>query len=187
MTMNIIALGESAKHWDGSGPSIGVNDAGMWGHPLNYLLILNTPNQFNPERLEHIKNTKCDKLYTDHASQWEKYIPAGVHVHGFNSRQWSPSNKLEKISKNYLYHSKTSTFAAISLAFSWGFTNIILWGVDFKDHKIYKPGNDSFINEFTAYKTFWQALQKAGVNLYLGHEGSNLNFLPIWQQQIHKQ
>lgn len=183
MTIHIIGLGETAKHWDGSGPSIGCNDAAMWGHELNYLVLLNTPNQFAPERMEYIKNTKA-KVYADHPNQWNKYFD---NVHEFNSRQWSPSNKLEKISKNYLYHSKTSPFAAISLAYSWGFTNIILWGVDFKDHKIYKPGNDSFLNEFTAYKTFWQALQKAGVNLYLGHEGSNLNFLPIWQAQTHKQ
>lgn len=180
MTINIVALGETAKHWDGSGPSIGVNDASRWGHDLNYLVLLNGPAQFTPERLEHIKNTNCSKVYADWPTHWEKHFPGKVHE--FNSRQWSPSNRLEKLSKNYLYHSKTSPFGAISLAYSWGFTEIILWGVDFKDHKHYRPGDDRFINEFTAYKTFCLALQKVGVNVYLGHEGSNLNFLPIWQK-----
>ena len=181
MTINIIACGKSAENWDGSGISIGCNDAFKFGHSLNYLLLLNSPSQFEHSRLEIIKNTQVQKVYTCYPNQWRTLL--GSNIHEFISRQWSHSNRLQKVSTNYLYHSKTSPFAAISLAFSWGFKKIILWGVDMIDHPTYRPGNGAFQSEYASYKTFIQSLNAAGCEVILGSEGSNLNFLPIWDRQ----
>jgi hypothetical protein len=181
MKINIVGLGSTAKHWDGIGTSIGVNDCKRLGFDPTYLLIVNTANQFTFDRLEFIKATKPHKLFTDQPDSWGKWFP-DIPVVPINSRAWSHSNRLQKISKNYLYHSKTSPFLAISMAFSWGFTEIILWGVDMVDHHRYKPGEGAFLNEYASYKSFCASLKEAGCNVYLGHEGSNLKFLPIWQK-----
>lgn len=179
MKIHIIGCGDSAKHWKGESPSIGVNDCFKFGYNPTYLVILNSPNQFTPDRLQIIKNTKPHKVYTDNPISWGRVI-TDIPIHHFNSRQWSNSNRLQKLSKNYLYHSKTSPFAAISLAYSWGFTEIVLWGVDMVDHKTYKPGNGAYINEHASFKSFTMSLKEHGCNVYLGKEGSNLNFLPVY-------
>jgi len=180
MRINIIACGDTAKHWDLLGPSIGVNDAGKFGMKIDYLLMLNSPNQFEYSRLEIIKNTLVKKVYTNYPNQWRAILTSPVHE--LVSRQWSNSNQIQKISTNYLYHSKTSPFAAISLAYSWGFSKVILWGVDFIDHQYFSPGKGAFINELTSYKTFCASLKAKGCEVFLGHEGSNLKFLPVWQK-----
>jgi len=179
MKINIIGLGSTSKYWDGVGPSIGVNDMKRLGFDPTYLLIVNTPSQFAPDRMEYIKATKPHKFYTDQPNTWGKLFPS-IPVIQINSRIWANSNKLQKISRNYLYHSKTSPFLAISMAFAWGFNEIILWGVDMVDHHRYKPGEGAFLNEYASYKSFCASLKEAGCNVYLGHEGSNLKFLPIY-------
>lgn len=178
MIMHVLAVGESAKHYKGQGPCIGVNDMSRWGFEPEYLLLLNTPVQFTKDRFEIIKSTKPKIIYTNSPTQWEKVFSYGVKE--FNSRSWSHSNRLQKISKNYLYHSKTSPFAAISLAYSLGYDEIILWGVDFVNHRAYSPGKDMFAHEINNYKSFCMSLNEVGVKVYLGSEGSKLNFLPIW-------
>lgn len=180
MRINIIGCGSSAKHWTGEGQSIGVNDCAKVGIDPTYLLLLNSHNQFPESRLEIIKRTRAHRVYADLPNSWNKVLTAPVEH--FQSRAWAHSNRLQKVSSNYLYHSKTSPFAAISLAFSWGFKEIILWGVDMVDHPTYKPGTGPFINEYASYKTFCASLNDKGCKVYLGHEGSNLNFLPIWQK-----
>jgi len=179
MKCNVIACGASSKHVDGIGPSIMVNDGLKCGHQPDYLMLLNTPNQFTHDRLNTIKATNPKKVYTTFPNGWNRLFP-NHEVVQLNLRSWSPSNKLQKISRNYLYHSKTSPFAAISLAFTWGFNQVVLYGVDMIDHHTYKPGTGAFINEFTSYKTFCASLKEAGCNVYLGHKESSLNFLPIW-------
>jgi hypothetical protein len=175
MTINIIGCGKTAQHWNGMGNSIGVNDCFRYGFHPDYLIILNTPNQFTPDRMEFIKKTSPKQIFSNSPSAWSSHLKCDVEP--FNSAQWANSNKIKK----QLFHSKTSPFAAISLAHTWGFKDIILWGVDFVDHKTYKPGEGSFLNEYVSYKTFTEALKNDGVNVYLGHVGSSLDFLPIYK------
>jgi hypothetical protein len=181
MTIHVLGLGQSASNYKGQTPCIGVNDCLKWGFQPTYLLILNTPSQFTPDRMEWIERTRPNKLYTNNPNNWKSIFS---NVENFESRGWAASNQLQKISKNYLYHSKTSPFAAISLAFTWGYTEIVLWGVDMVNHRVYSPnGNEgSFLNEMASYKTFIASLNDVGVKVFLGHEGSNLK-LPIWQTQ----
>ncbi len=181
MTIHIIGLGESAKHYAGQSPSIGVNDCGRWGFEPEYLLLLNTPKQFPPDRFSIIRNSRPKiRVFSNSPDQWSNLF--GQNIGLFNSRSWSHSNRLQKISPNYYYHSKTSPFAAISLAYSFGYKEIVLWGVDFINHRVYSPGKDPFTNEIMNYKSFCMSLNEVGVKVFLGCEGSNLKFLPIWQE-----
>lgn len=69
----------------------------------------------------------------------------------------------------------------MSLAYNMGATEIVLWGVDFKTHHRYREGQQYFLGEMRQYQTFIQALEKVGVKVYLGAEGSALGkIVPIW-------
>lgn len=174
MTYHIVACGETAKHWDGSGPSIGVNDASMWGHPLDYLLVINHPSKFSnePDRFSKIINTKPRIQFYCHTTAWKQYFQAMKHL---ATRQYT-----NLIRKGTNYHSKTSPFAAISLAWNLGATDIVLWGVDFANHKFFSPGKKEFNREIRMYQLFTDKLRKQGCNVFCGAEGSQLKFLPIW-------
>lgn len=180
MTVNIIACGESAKHYDGSGRSIGVNDACRFKQPET-LVILNTPNQFTEDRMLWIKKTETKDIYSNTPSSWERVI--GKSIEPFNSELWHKLGKYQ----HKLYHSKTSPFAAISLAAYQGYSDIIIWGVDFVNHKVYKPGNGHYMQEYDAYKSFVDQLSKVNINVWRGHNSGNLDFIPVWQQLVHKQ
>lgn len=179
MKISVIGCGQSAKHWDGSGPSIGVNDVFKFGYHPTYLLLLNAPSRFTTERLSNIIKTNPHRVYSDMAAMWRKHF--SCEIKDVDSQLWSNP---KKISKNYNYHSKTSPFAAISMAYSWGFTEIVLYGVDFIDHKNYNPSKKEFRNEFNNYKSFCEKLREQNVFVYRINEESNLNFLPIWNPSV---
>lgn len=180
MTIHVIASGESGAKWSGQGPSIGVNDCSKWGYPVDYLVLLNTPAQFQQSRQMDIVRTQFKTLFTTIKSHWTKFFEShGDKVNEILIRKWSPTTKL---SKYYIYHSKTSPLVAMSLAYNMGATEIVLWGVDFKTHHRYREGQQYFIGEMRQYQTFIQALEKSGVKVYLGAEGSALGkIVPIWQ------
>ena len=175
MTYHCIACGESASHWSGQGPSIGVNDCSKWGYMVDYLVLLNTPSQFQSSRLKDILKTKIGEEVLTTTQSWMNHFDS---VRQIMVRKWSPSTKL---SKWYIYHSKTSPLVAMSLAYNMGATEIVLWGVDFKTHHRYREGQQYFLGEMRQYQTFIQALEKVGVKVYLGAEGSALGkIVPIW-------
>lgn len=189
MTFHCVASGETGAKWSGQGPSVGCNDVAKWGYPVDYLVLLNTPSQFQHSRLDDIKKTRFETLYTTIPSVWRNcycnhftqalIIVVKTKIEELFIRKWSPSTKL---SKNYVYHSKTSPLVAMSLAYNMGATEIVLWGVDFKTHHRYREGQQYFFGEMRQYQTFIQALEKAGVKVYLGAEGSTLqNIVPIWK------
>jgi len=179
MTIHVVASGSSASHWKGQSPSIAVNDAAKWGYPVDYLILVNTPSQFQFSRLEDIKATQCKKVYTNSPFAWKQYF--GDKVHQLYMNRWSPS---DGVKKNKIYHSSTSPFVAISLAYSWDFTKIILWGVDFMNHPSYGKGTSKHTAEMLRYQAFFKALEKEGVKVYLGATGSVFeNIIPIWNPE----
>lgn len=174
MTCNIIACGDSAKHWDGSGFSIGVNDANKWGHKLNHLIVVNHPSKFSiePGRLKHIIESKPD-LFIAHTQAWSQWFP--------NMQKIKCTRLIGRLRKGIYYHSGTSPFVAISHAFNIGANEIILWGVDMINHKVYHAKSREQASEVHSYKRLIDSLGRHGVKVYLGAEGSALN-LPIWKK-----
>lgn len=176
MTWNIIGCGETAMHWDGHGLAIGVNDAEKIGHHVSALVLMNTPDEFMGERLDTILQTKAKICLSDNVDfMWHRLfgVDRCTTLHPF--RRWGGQLKM---SPPIIYHSDTSPFVAMTLAFRWGASELVLWGVDFRDHHIYKPGNIHFNSEIERYHKLAFQLKKAGCNVYLGCKGSNLD-LPV--------
>lgn len=167
MNVNIIGLGDSAKHWNGEGYSIGVNDAMKWGHKLNGLILINSVSRFKdePERLNTIINSNPDTFYCNNSS-WEKYFPNWKQL---NLVSFSYSHRLIK---GKLWCSKTSPFVAICLAVQLGATDVILWGVDMVTHKYYRPGEKDFDGEYKNYLRLFEKYKEVGVNIWRGADGS---------------
>jgi len=167
--INIIACGETARNWNGQGFSIGVND-GLRFHKTDYLICINAPSKFTQERREFIVHHP-GKFFA-HTNSWREFRPDMelITVVSFTSGQ---------ILKDRLYHSRTSPFTAMSMAFNLGAKEIILWGVDFKTHRYYYPGSGDLKAEIHAYEFFIEALERKGTKVYLGCEGSELK-LPVY-------
>ena len=161
MICNIIGCGESASKWDGSGDSIGVNDAFKFGHRIHNLVLLNEPSEFESDRLQTILNTNPDKVFTCYRS-WSKPQYQFKNIEVFNYNVWQG----QLTSKGKYQTSKTSPFAAISIAYSLGYDKIILWGVDFKTHKVWHNGNANFAQEIKNYQQLAEELKKKGVMVY---------------------
>lgn len=162
MLINVIGCGESASKWDGSGDSIGVNDAFKWGKKLQRLVLLNTINEFSNEqdRLETIRNTNANFVYTCWR-EWQRELSNIVY---FNYHVWQ-GRLLPKGTKQF-QTSQTSPFCAISIAYNLGYDEIVLWGVDFKTHPIWNQTHHNFAYEIKNYQQLCEQLKIRGVMVY---------------------
>lgn len=175
MTWNIIGCGESAAQWDGHGLSIGVNDCEKAGHRVGALILVNQPEEFRGERMETIVQTGAQKIYChDEAVYWwKKIFPHVTVMEPF--KRWGGQFRTDK---QTIYHSDTSPFIAMSLAFRLGARELVLWGVDFQTHHIYQPGKIHHRGEIERYQKMAFQMKMAGCPVYLGAKGSALN-LPV--------
>lgn len=180
MLINVIGLGESASKWDGSGDSIGVNDAFKLGHKLQRLVLLNAPNEFESDRLQTIRKTEVDFVYTCWR-EWSRPDYGLNNVVHFNYNVWQ-GKLLPKGTKQF-QTSKTSPFCAISIAYNLGYDEIVLWGVDFKTHPVWNQTNYNFSYEIKNYQQLCEQLKARGIIVY----SSELSILklPIWNKQQH--
>lgn len=176
MICNIIGCGESAAKWDGTGDSIGVNDSFKFGHRIQYLVLLNEPNEFESDRLKTIINTNPEKVFTCYRS-WAKPQYQFKNVEFFNYHVWQG----QLANKGKYQTSRTSPFAAISIAYNLGYDEIVLWGVDFKTHKIWHNGNHNFAQEIKNYQQLSDELRKKGVMVY----SSEPNILKLPQKKYY--
>lgn len=173
MTYNVVACGQTGSQWDGTGISIGVNDAWKWGKPTTHLLLANRPHSFSPQRFQTIINSKPERFYCDKAD-WQQYFPDWIKL---RLKPWYGS-----FFKENFYYSDTSPFIAICLAANLGAKEIVLWGVDFIDHHMYNGGNPQTKREIERYKELITELRAQGIETFLGAPGSALeSFLPIYQ------
>ena len=192
-TCHILGCGESGQYWDGQGESIGVNDCWKFGHPTDYLLVINAPGQFTADRRKIITESTPHHFITDsraflinrypHAEQIksrmdykELFCTNGNQIIKYRFSKWK--GKLEK----FVQYSNTSPFAAISLAYILGYKEITLWGVDFITHRTWKAENPHMFEELDNYKALFKQLDEVGVKVYLGHHESLLNgIIPTWK------
>jgi len=176
MICSIVACGPSASDWWNTpcDYSIGVNDCWKWGHPVNELLIVNSPKMFEPSRLETIKKTKCDKVKTN-SGNWNQIFPQQeiIRLQSFG----------KYLKKGHIYSSKSSPFVAMSLAFNMGATDVILHGVDFIDHPAIK---DKLLNyELRNIQNFTRMMADQGTKVWLGKNvGALTQFLNVWQPSL---
>jgi hypothetical protein len=176
MTVSIVGLGSSAKDWHKipCDLSIGVNDALKWGKDPDQLVLINFERKFTVERLKLIKATK-GKVWT-HTSTWKKHFPKAEVI------RLTPF--VYGIHPGLIYCSKTSPLVAMSLAYKQGANDLILWGVEFTNHKSYLKGTKQGDYEIAIYKKFIEQLKKKGVNVWLGAKGTAFdNYLPVYECQ----
>lgn len=163
-TINIIGCGPSAEHWDGKGESLGVNDCEKTGKPVERLVVVDFPLKFEQSRFKIIQDSNA--LFYSQLPAWSKYKPHRFNHIVFN--RWRGRLEPGKIAC-----SLTSPFVAISLAWSWGYQEIILWGVDMNNNKPYHD------EEVKNLKDLCACLWEDGVKVLLGAEGSTLGFLGV--------
>jgi len=162
-TINIIGCGPSAELWDGKGESLGVNDCEKTGKKVQKLLVVDFPIRFNPDRFAIIQ--KSDAEFYSQLTAWMKYKDKFNPIH-FN--RWRGRLEPGKVAC-----SLTSPFVAISLAWSWGYQEIILWGVDMNNSRPYHD------EEVSNIKSLCACLWKDGVKVWLGAKGGALSFLEV--------
>lgn len=176
MTAFIIGCGESAEGWFNHphDVSIGVQDCKRWGKDVDQLLLIDSKIGFKnePERLEIIKNSNPGKVYT-HGPTWNDWFPNAEHL------RLTRFNKYLK--KGHVYCSKSSPFVGISLAFNMGATDIILFGVDMKSHKLFHPGTRTFDYEMRQIEKLCRMMADQGTSVWVSSEKSALSkFLNVW-------
>jgi hypothetical protein len=181
MTCHIIGCGESGWHFPQQERPyycIGVNDAGKFGYKFDELLFLNRPRHFNElgsdlkPRIEIIKNTEFKSLIvlSTLVREWSEVFSEKPVVPLPTLTRWAGQYKAMTC-----YHTNNSPFTAMSYATLLGFSEIVLWGVDFNNHKHLQS-----IECVPAFSQFATEIGKYGTKIYKGHESSKLN-LPIWK------
>lgn len=178
MTISVIGCGESAREWYKTpcDLSIGVNDMFKFGAQPNQLVLINFQRKFDKQRLDTILKTRPEKVWT-HTSTWQKHFSNAVimKLTTFNGY----------LRDGLIYSSKTSPMVAVSLAVRQQATEIILWGCDFKDHSTYRTGTKDGDYEVKTYLKFFQEIQKRGIKIWLGANGSAFDlYLPLYDKAI---
>lgn len=172
MQVTVVASGDSAKDWVRRGTVIGVNDCLKWGRDTDILILVNAPGKFK-ERLNVIIKSKA-KVLTNGVNLWKHHFPKCEKIErliSFNS----------KILKNFVYMSQTSPIIAISYAIKLGAKEIIIWGVDFINHRKWAKGTKAGDREIRVYEKFFKECERVGVKVYLGANGTAFdNLLAMW-------
>lgn len=176
MIVSIVACGKSAENWflTPYDYSIGVNDCWKWGHPVNELIVVNSPKNFTPERLETIKRTKFEKVKTNSAN-WNNIFQQNeiIRMQSFG----------KYLKKGHIYSSKSSPFVAMSIAFNMGATHVILHGCDYLDHPSIK---DKLLNyEIRNIQNFTRMMADQGTKTWLVKDyGALTKILNVWEHSL---
>lgn len=175
MLATIIASGSSAKDWTSRGVTVGVNDARKWGKEVDILILVNRPQKFSPERLAIISQHKGEVL-TNSVKAWKDIFPQAKKL----ERMASFSSR---VTKQTHFTAATSPIIAISHAIVLGAKTIIIYGVDFRDHKSYRQGTRPGDREINVYRKFFKAIERLNIKIYLGALNTAFdNDLPLWRE-----
>lgn len=162
--MNVIACGPSGAKWDGSGPSIGVNDYLKFGKQADALVCVNS--SFTHDR---------EALIRQHKGIFYSQLDYWSNMPGFSlieTRKFKRS-----IEPQVIYHSITSPLIAISIAHNQEHKKIVLWGIDFTGHPI--VNGDTLSREIDTYMRFFEELERQNTFVYLGvQSGVFKNLIP---------
>lgn len=168
MIANVIGLGPSAELWSGQGFSIGVNDSWGFGRPTNHLVVINSFRHQEDRR--RIIDESIPDVFWSHMAEYNER----PDFRKLEMQPWKNKYELGKI-----YHSNNSPFVAACIAFSLEYKQIILWGVDFMDHKNIRRDNgllDKANKDFIELDTIFR---KHGGGIYLGAKGALS--LEVWK------
>jgi hypothetical protein len=122
----VCGCGESAALLAAKPPCtvIGVNDLGRAWHP-DYLVLVNPPAQFSPERWAVVQATQARAVFTQLA---DPGLPAEVPVQRFALGRLAGT---DEPAPGTLHYTRNSPYVAVQLALHLGARRIGLLGVDF--------------------------------------------------------
>jgi len=189
-TYTIVGCGQTAKDWIPRGHSIGVNDAWKWGKPTDSLVVCNRPSQFGKDRYQTIVNSTPQYFYTQ-GDAWPMHVKAPKISRKSRLISTNPIHPETRfihwsgtLYPETVFFSNTSPFIAISLAFFLGAKEIIMWGCDFVDHKIYNSGEPSTVRqEVEVYMDLIREMKIQGCQVYLGAKGTAFdNLIPLYDK-----
>lgn len=188
MTCFIIGCGPSAENWFLQLPypmsgipktvtTIGVNDCLKFGIDTDYLLLIDSLNGFKkePERVKTISRSKA-KILT-HGDTWKKIFPKYevLRLQGFTKH----------LNKKHVYSSKSSPFVALSYAYNLGATDIVMFGVDLRDHPTLREGSKILDYELRNFEKINAMMRRDGTVVWVSSGQSRLSdFLPIWSNSF---
>lgn len=176
-TIHVLGTGPSLKHYKPDGNhAIGVNDIWKY-HKPEYVVCVDLPKRFTPERLKIIVECKPFVFFTCYPKDWEPFRK----VQGLKlSHARGSVDTLDDI--NQICFSNNSAFVATVKAYHLGAKRIILHGVDFTGHKdlsepiVQKRAIDDFV------KLFFK-LNQYGVKLMVGSKDSLLSTkMPVYNE-----
>jgi hypothetical protein len=176
MIVSVVAVGDTAQDWHKTpcDLSIACNDAFKFGAHPDWIVLVNAPHKFH-KRLDVIRQTKPKRVFTNLHRRWVQYFPEAERL----TRLVEFTGRL-RVGTNYTC--RTSPMICISLALTAGATDIILWGLDMKNHKTFREGTKSGDNEIKLYIKFFEEIQKIGVKIWRGANGSVFDsVIPLYE------
>jgi hypothetical protein len=176
MTISVVACGQSAKEWYNThcDKSIGVNDCLKFGKDPDYLVCVNAPFKFEPNKSNGRVNRK-EIIIRSNAFFMTSLCTEWRRAHKAVNDCISLSQFTKWAKKGTVYHSKTSPFVAMSIAFNMGAKDIILWGVDFIDHPDYPQEKRRTQFEIEQYVKFADMIGQQGTKVWIGSKETSLN------------
>lgn len=168
MVCHVLGLGESIKDFkEYDGYRIGVND--IYRHTYCDRVIVVNDFRKLLERKHYIDTCRpLDGLWSQ-LRCWESH----AEYRKLKFQAWNGVFKDKTV-----FFGKSSPFIALTMAYSMGFKEIVLWGVDMVTHELIK--DKTKVVEMNNFSTFISHIEKRGVKVFKGSDYSHLK-LPIWQ------
>ncbi len=175
MRVSVLGLGrtlEKYHKWDGLEVTIGVNDIFKY-HSTDFLILLDMPRRFTKERLKTILSSQSARIVS-HLPDWDKHFKSVDRITLTSAR-----GDLTQLDGDAYPYSCNSPFVACVLAYRLGAKEIVLYGVDFTDHK--SLSDDTHIKMIHRhYRDLYNELKRRGVSLSVCSKESRLSeVIPI--------
>lgn len=176
MTVFCIGCGSTAEGWFNHphDVSIGVQDSIRHGKDTDYLILIDSLQGFKrePERVKLISQSKA-KILTN-GDTWKSIHPKYEKLH------LRPFGK--HLKKGHVYCSKSSPFVALSYAFNLGATDIVMFGVDMQNHRLFNPTSRLQHYELRNFEKICRMIAEQGTRVWVSSKESALSkFLNVWK------
>lgn len=177
---NILSYGETLKYWHNYHKvwfpadfiTIGVNDVGRYTE-VDYLLLVDGPEQFTPERLDIVKRTLPYNNFVL-STNWMKFLDRCVPITLASERR-SLKTLDDPLNFSNLPFSYNSPFIAAILAYRMEAQTINLFGIDFNTDSCPEYRRQNIYD----WHNLYNALTKKGIKVFTC-PGSQLEaFIPI--------
>jgi|GEM_PF-4825719 len=179
MEFDVLAYGESINRWNYSCQTIGINHIGNLVNEIDFLLLIDHPAYFTPEKMQAVKKTMPQNFFIADMA-WLQFIERTKAVQISFCAERSNTRTLNNTSKGIfalLPYSYNSPFVAAVLAIRMGARKVNLYGVDFNSDSM----ADTEIEQknIRDWKRLYNAALNNNVQIFTTPESKLKNFIPI--------